>query len=131
MSRCVFCWNSLAIATPKTALRTIKRHPLWTDLSSAGAVLPQHIVQLPRSLAGNVSRQVAEGKGRVSNLLEALREPLKLDRKKAEWLAEQLLEAGEKGILVPANIVLDAYTRGKARWGLLRLLCGFCGCGGI
>jgi hypothetical protein len=62
-----------------------------------------------------MSERIIWPKGTIVSLIEALREPLRLDRNRAEWLAEQLLEAGEKGILVPANIVLDAYARGKAR----------------
>ena len=38
-----------------------------------------------------------------------------MDASRAEWLADSLLEASENGVLVPANIVLDAYVRGKAR----------------
>jgi hypothetical protein len=51
----------------------------------------------------------------VDKLLAALREPLTLDTAKAEWIAEQFLEAGEHGILLPLNVVLDAYVRGKSR----------------
>eukprot|EP00884_Botryococcus_braunii_P013865 jgi/Botrbrau1/2247/Bobra.101_2s0075.2 len=70
------------------------------------------------SLTQTVSDHLARNRERVVSLLEAIREPLRLDEERAEWLAKQLLEAGEKGILVPANIVLDAYTRGKARYYL-------------
>lgn len=38
-----------------------------------------------------------------------------MDTAKAQWVADQLLEASENGVLVPANIVLDAYVRGKVR----------------
>ncbi len=50
----------------------------------------------------------------------ALAEPLHFDQAKAEWLAGQLLEAGESGVLTPVNIVLDAYVAGKARFYLRR-----------
>lgn len=45
---------------------------------------------------------------------------LQWDQAKAEWLAGQLLEAGERGVLTPVNIVLDAYVAGKARFYLRR-----------
>ena len=47
--------------------------------------------------------------------MAALRDPLTLDNARAEWVAQQLLESGEKGILLPVNVVLDAYIRGKSR----------------
>lgn len=60
--------------------------------------------------------QIVWPKGTIASLIEAIR-----DSRRAEWeqfaeqFAEYLLAAGENGILVPANIVLDAYARGKAR----------------
>lgn len=51
----------------------------------------------------------------LNRLVGALRDPLTLDPQKAEWVAEQLLQAGEHGILLPVNVILDAYVRGKAR----------------
>lgn len=67
-------------------------------------------------LTGAVGEKVpALGDLSVDRLLAALREPLTLDAAKAEWIAKQLLEAGEHGILLPVNIVLDAYVRGKSR----------------
>ena len=47
--------------------------------------------------------------------MAALRDPLTLDSAQAEWVADQLLESGEKGLLLPVNVVLDAYIRGKSR----------------
>ena len=51
----------------------------------------------------------------LERLVAALRDPLTLDNARAEWVAQQLLESGEKGILLPVNVVLDAYIRGKSR----------------
>ena len=51
----------------------------------------------------------------LEKLVAALRDPLTLDSAQAEWVADQLLESGEKGILLPVNVVLDAYIRGKSR----------------
>lgn len=53
----------------------------------------------------------------LQRLAAALREPLGFDRAKAEWLAEQLLQAGERGMLVAPNVLLDAYSRAKVRRG--------------
>ena len=53
----------------------------------------------------------------LQRLAAALREPLGFDRAKAEWLAEQLLQAGERGVLVAPNVLLDAYSRAKVRRG--------------
>ena len=51
----------------------------------------------------------------LERVVAALRDPLTLDNARAEWVAQQLLESGEKGILLPVNVVLDAYIRGKSR----------------
>ena len=53
----------------------------------------------------------------LQRLAAALREPLGFDRARAEWLAEQLLQAGERGVLVAPNVLLDAYSRAKVRRG--------------
>ncbi|KAK9821323.1 hypothetical protein WJX81_003386 [Elliptochloris bilobata] len=67
-------------------------------------------------LKGAVSGQVASlSDATLQRLAAALREPLGFDRAKAEWLAEQLLEAGEQGVLVAPNVLLDAYSRAKVR----------------
>lgn len=55
------------------------------------------------------------GDAAVDKIVASLRDPLTLDVAKAEWIAKQLLEAGEHGILLPVNVVLDAYVRGKSR----------------
>ena len=57
----------------------------------------------------------------LQRLVAALREPLGFDQAKADWLAEQLLQAGERGVLVAPNVLLDAYSRAKVRRG--RRLC--------
>ena len=51
----------------------------------------------------------------LERVVAALRDPLTLDNARAEWVAQQLLESGEKGILLPVNVVLDAYIRAKSR----------------
>ena len=51
----------------------------------------------------------------LERVVAALRDPLTLDNARAEWVAQQLLESGEKGILLPVTVVLDAYIRGKSR----------------
>ena len=53
--------------------------------------------------------------GALERLAAALQELPKLDAARAEWVARQLLEAGEHGLLSPLSVVLDAYVRGKAR----------------
>lgn len=50
----------------------------------------------------------------LDRLVSLVRDPL-MDTAKAQWVADQLLDAGENGVLLPANIVLDAYARGKLR----------------
>lgn len=64
----------------------------------------------------------------LEKVVAALRDPLTLDNVRAEWVAQQLLESGEKGILLPVNVVLDAYIRGKSRQAPLpaRLLLFMC-----
>ncbi len=46
-----------------------------------------------------------------------MREPLGFNRAAAELLAERLLRAGEDGVLVAPNVLLDAYSRAKVRRG--------------
>lgn len=67
--------------------------------------------------AGAVGEKVQEfGDAAIDKIVAAVRDtPLTLDAAKAEWIANQLLEAGEHGILLPVNVVLDAYVRGKSR----------------
>ena len=67
--------------------------------------------------AGAVGGKVQEfGDAAIDKIVAAVRDtPLTLDAAKAEWIADQLLEAGEHGILLPVNVVLDAYVRGKSR----------------
>lgn len=55
----------------------------------------------------------------LDRLVSLVRDPL-MDTAKAQWVADQLLDAGENGVLLPANIVLDAYARGKLRYYLNR-----------
>lgn len=55
-----------------------------------------------------------------SRAARALAEPLHFDQAKAEWLAGQLLEAGENGVLTPITLVLDSYVAGKAHYYLRR-----------
>ena len=52
----------------------------------------------------------------LEKVVNALRDPLTLDNARAEWVANQLLESGEKGILLPASLILDSYIRGKSRY---------------
>ncbi len=67
--------------------------------------------------AGAVGGKVQEfGDAAIDRVVAAVRDtPLNLDAAKAEWIANQLLEAGEHGILLPVSVVLDAYVRGKSR----------------
>ncbi len=67
-------------------------------------------------LSGAVGEKVLGfGDAAIDKIVAAIRDPLTLDAAKAEWIANQLLEAGEHGILLPVNVVLDAYVRGKSR----------------
>jgi hypothetical protein len=63
----------------------------------------------------------------LERVVNALRDPLTLDNVRAEWVANQLLESGEKGILLPASLILDSYIRGKSRYNLSPL-CEMCTC---
>ena len=71
---------------------------------------------LPRQALARTGRGMQSvGDVALNRLVGALRDPLTLDPQKAEWVADQLLQAGEHGILLPVNVILDAYVRGKAR----------------
>ncbi|KAK9904721.1 hypothetical protein WJX75_001251 [Coccomyxa subellipsoidea] len=77
------------------------------------------VLQRHRELRGTVGeKMVGFGDAAVDKIVAAVRDPLTLDAAKAEWIANQLLEAGEHGILLPVNVVLDAYVRGKSRYYL-------------
>ncbi|BDA49597.1 hypothetical protein COCOBI_14-2160 [Coccomyxa sp. Obi] len=78
------------------------------------------ILQKHQELRGAVGEKVQEfGDAAIDRIVAAVRDtPLTLDAAKAEWIANQLLEAGEHGILLPVNVVLDAYVRGKSRYYL-------------
>ena len=70
----------------------------------------------PLGHAGSLQKKLQGTKDvALEKLVAALRDPLTLDSAQAEWVADQLLESGEKGLLLPVNVVLDAYIRGKSR----------------
>ena len=69
---------------------------------------------------GEADRLARDASGRAARALTEPLHALAWDQAKAEWLAGQLLEAGESGVLTPVNIVLDAYVAGKARFYLRR-----------
>jgi len=57
--------------------------------------------------AGSLRRKLQGTKDiALEKVVSALRDPLTLDSARAEWVAHQLLESGEKGILLPVNVVL-------------------------
>ncbi len=57
------------------------------------------------------------GDATQQRLSGVVREPLGFNRAAAELLAERLLRAGEDGVLVAPNVLLDAYSRAKVRRG--------------
>ena len=92
-------------------------------LPSLAAILTPHVHSaetLRKRLKG--TKDIA-----LEKVVNALRDPLTLDNARAEWVANQLLESGEKGILLPASLILDSYIRGKSRY-FFPPLCKMCQC---
>jgi hypothetical protein len=110
--------------TPCDSLSTARS----LQTSCTACVLVHTLAALHRSrAAGSAEKRALPGvrAGTVHSLGDAtqqrlsgvVREPLGFNRAAAELLAERLLRAGEDGVLVAPNVLLDAYSRAKVRRG--------------